>query len=343
MNRIAITMGDPAGIGPEIILKLYHRHHIYKKGFPVVIGDAAVLEYYKNLYLYNDLTVHPFCEWKDIEEYSCSDVQEKEIIVWDKRIVNIRDMVPGQVNAECGQAAYQYIEDGINLALEGKVSANVTAPICKQSLHEAGYNYPGHTEIYAEKTRTERYMMALFTSDLKVAHLTCHMALKDIFDYITPDRIRWGCELLWKTMRDMGIKNPKIGVCALNPHASENGMFGKEEKEIIIPVIQELQQKKMAVYGPVPADTIFARAKYGKYDIILALYHDQGHIAVKTLHFKKTKEYFAFSGVNVTLGLPIIRTSVDHGTAFDIVGKNCASEQSLHEAYQFALNMIPEI
>ncbi len=342
MKWIALTMGDPAGIGPEILLKLYDRHFLYERARPVVIGDSSVLEFYKNLHLYKDVSIRSFTEWEEVEKSVFSTQNSKEILVWDRHMVDIRDMRPGQVDAQCGKAAYQYIEDAIELALKGKVVANVTGPICKQSLHKAGYSYPGHTEIYAEKTGTTHYMMALFCKDLKVAHLTCHMALKDIFSYITVPGIQWACRLLHKTMQGLGIKNPRIGVCALNPHSSEKGRFGTEEEDVIIPALNELRKEKISVFGPVSADSIFARAKYGAFDIILALYHDQGHIAVKTLHFKKTEEFFAFSGVNVTLGLPIVRTSVDHGTAFDIVGKNKASEQSLYEAYKLALEMAPE-
>lgn len=339
MNYIAVTMGDPAGIGPEIILKFFDRHKVYGETIPVVIGDARVLEFYKNLYLFKELQIKAFKDWKDIEKYPPDRNFEKKILVWDIGSIDIQNLIPGESSKECGIAAYKYIINAIDLALAGKVVANVTAPICKHSLHEAGYSFPGHTEIYAQKTGTQRYMMALFTSTLKVAHLTCHMALKDVFSYITASNIQWACMLLHETMQKMGVFSPKIGVCALNPHASENGVFGQEEEEIIIPALKILREQKIRVYGPIPADTIFARAKYGQFDIILSLYHDQGHIAVKTLHFEKTAEYFAFSGVNVTLGLPIIRTSVDHGTAFDITGKNQASEQSLYEAYLLALNM----
>ncbi len=334
---IAITMGDPGGIGPEIILKVFKNHNMYEKSFPIVIGDKRILEFYKNLYLY-DVKLVPFSEVEEILENK-ENFSSKDIPILNMENVNLEEFVPSKILKTSGKASYEYIEKAIELALAGKVNANVTAPICKAALNIAGYDYPGHTEIYAQKTGVKRYLMTLFTDTIKVAHLTCHVALKDIFKYITEDNIMWAVELLHTTMKKMGIKKPCIGVCALNPHASENGLFGEEEKKIIIPAIEKLKKKKINVSGPFSADTIFAKAKYGKFDIILAMYHDQGHIAVKTLYYKKEKGGYSFEGVNITLGLPIIRTSVDHGTAFDIVGKNIASEKSLIDAYNLAVKL----
>lgn len=336
---IAITMGDPAGIGPEIILKAFLNDSLYEQAIPFVVGDLKILKFFHSLNAMKSLEFRTYDSFEKLE--ADKDLFEPGVLpVLDLDSVNIDTYRPSEISAQCGRAAFSYIETAIELALAGKVAANVSGPICKASLNNAGYNYPGHTEIYAEKTDSSRYLMTLFTDTIKVAHLTCHMSMREMFDYITIDNIEWAVELLYNTFVRMGVAKPRIGVCALNPHASEKGLFGNEEETIIRPAVVQLRKKGIGVSGPFPADTIFAKAKYGKFDIILAMYHDQGHIAVKTLNFEKSDIGFSFSGVNITLGLPIIRTSVDHGTAFDIVGKNVASEKSLLQAYDLACSLM---
>jgi len=243
----------------------------------------------------------------------------------------------GIISAGGGETAYRSIEQSIILALSNQVNAVVTAPVSKEALHLAGHPYPGHTEIFAELTNTKDYAMLLAAKGLNVMHVTTHMAMRDACDAITRNRVLLTIRLAALAMAQIGASG-SIAVAGLNAHSSENGLFGAEESRSIIPAINDAKAMGINVVGPVPADTVFVRAIGGEYSMVVAMYHDQGHIPVKMLGFTQGQKV-SFRGINCTIGLPIIRTSVDHGTAFDIAGKNIASEESLLDAIDMAVLM----
>jgi 4-hydroxythreonine-4-phosphate dehydrogenase len=252
-------------------------------------------------------------------------------------------IAPGQLSAEAGRLAFAAIEQSIRLAQAGEIDAIDTAPINKEALNKAGYAYAGHTEILTELTGSSGSCMLLAHGSLRVTHVSTHVALADAPKRVTPERLRRVFALTHEACLDLGIAKPRIGVCALNPHAGEGGLFGREDQDIVAPVIEEFRAKGIAIEGPIPGDTIYVKALAGQFDAVVAMYHDQGHVAVKTLGFAmdaKTGLMSSLSGVNVTLGLPIIRTSVDHGTAFDIAGQGIANAASMVEAIEFAAQMV---
>jgi 4-hydroxythreonine-4-phosphate dehydrogenase len=235
--------------------------------------------------------------------------------------------------------AFRAIEKGVRLAQSGRVGAIVTAPLNKEALNKAGFHYAGHTEMLAELTGVKGSVMLLAHGNMRVSHVTTHCALEEVPKRATPQRIRLVLDLTQKALRDLGIERPRIAVAALNPHAGEGGLFGMQDIEVTAPTIAQAVADGMDVTGPVPGDTVFVKLRAGQFDAVVAMYHDQGHIPVKLLGFHvdpATGKWDALSGVNVTLGLPVIRTSVDHGTAFDIAGKGIASERSLIEAIEYA-------
>ena len=250
----------------------------------------------------------------------------------------------GQVSAACGEAAFQYIVKAIDYAMAGRVAGVVTAPINKEALHLAGHLYSGHTEIFADYTHTPHYAMLLMSGRLRVIHCTTHVSMRKACDLITRERVG---EVIWladQAMRMMGLEHYTIGVAGLNAHCSENGLFGTEEAEAISPAIQDAQARGIPVEGPIPPDTVFVKALAGQYDVVVAMYHDQGHIPLKVVGFQldaATGRFTSLSGINTTIGLPILRTSVDHGTAFDKAGKNLANEASMVEALELAAQMAP--
>ncbi len=320
--RIGITMGCPAGIGPEIILKaLYKKKELLEYSF--VIGDIGVLNYTKdNLKI--DIEIAPI---KDSKQTIANKINVLPITQLD-----ISKLKLGSPNKTTGEASYKYIKKAIDLALSKEISAIVTAPISKIGLKYAGIDFPGHTEILAHFSQCSKYAMMLAGSRLKVVLVTIHCALKEVASLISQEKIVDLLILIDQSFRrDLGINNPRIAVCGLNPHAGESGMFGREEIEIIEPAIKRAQDIGINAKGPFPPDTLFYRAANGDFDVVLCQYHDQGLIPLKLLHFR--------DGVNVTLGLPFIRTSVDHGTAYDISGKNLADPTSLIEAIYMALDM----
>jgi len=332
--RLGLTMGDPAGIGPEIILKsleLLRERVAAGELAPVVVGTAScIADAARYLGLQVELTAEP------------------APAVWPKvRVIEAAAAAaptpPGKLSAEGGRLAFAAIERAVQLAMAGEIDAIVTAPINKEALNAAGYAYAGHTEILAELTGSKDSCMLLAHDRLMVSHVTTHVALAEVPRRITPERLRRVFELTHRALLDLGIARPRIGVCALNPHAGEGGLFGREDVDVILPVIEEFRARGMAFEGPVPGDTVFVKALGGQFDAVVAMFHDQGHVAVKTLGFAMdpaTGRMSALSGVNVTLGLPIIRTSVDHGTAFDIAGKGLANTQSMIEAIEFALRLV---
>ncbi len=317
---LAITMGDPSGVGPEIIALALEEDNFSRNS--LVIGDIDRLKV-------GARKAGSSTRYR-VAESACRAGSDRQVPVLQVGLVD--QSVPfGQLSAHSGECAYQCIIKAIDLAMEGAVDAVVTAPINKESLQLAGHIYPGHTEILAERTETEETVMMLAAGSMRVLHVTTHIPLSQVSRAISTERIVRVLELGDDALKKMGIKKPLFAVAGLNPHAGEGGIFGDEEELIIAPAVELAIDRGIMVEGPVPPDVVFLKMHRGKYDAIIAMYHDQGHIPLKLLAFE--------SGVNVSLGLPIIRTSVDHGTAFDIAGKGLADPGSLVEALRLAASM----
>lgn len=327
-KRIAITMGDPAGIGPEVIVKALTNREIYEKCIPVVIGDYEALR---------DAVHFSGLDLSLLEISEPADARGKHGTV---EFINLNYLKPGswkykENSALCGEAAFQYVIRGIAYAKEKAVSAVITAPISKESINLAGHLYSGHTEIFAEYTDTKDYAMLLASGSLRVIHVTTHCALIEACRLIREERVLKVIELADKACKMLGIEKPKIGVAGLNPHCSENGLFGTEEASEIIPAVHAAQNKGIDVQGPESPDTVFVKCKAGFYDIVVAMYHDQGHIPLKLNSFQwdvAEGRYSSVRGINTTIGLPIIRVSVDHGTAFGKAGEGRANADSMTDA-----------
>lgn len=332
---LAITMGDPAGIGPEIIVRALNHRETYEQCRPIVTGDAAIMRQAVQLLGY-DLQVNA------VNNVADARFQYGTIDVYDLQCVDLSTFEFGKVQPQCGNAAFQYIKKAIELAMAGEVDGTVTAPLNKEALNLAGHHYDGHTEIYATFTHTKKYAMMLADENIRVIHVSTHVPLRKACDLVKKERIIEVTELIHDACLQFGIEHPRIGIAGLNPHSSENGMFGWEEAQEIIPAVEELKARGFDVDGPVPPDSIFAKAKCGKYDGCVAMYHDQGHIPLKVCAFnwnKETGKMESAKGVNITLGLPIIRVSVDHGTAFDVAGKGIASEDAMILSIDYATRM----
>ncbi len=332
---LAITMGDPAGIGPEIIVKALNNKETYEKCHPLVTGDASVMEWaVRQLGTEQKINIiHSVGE--ALFEFGTIDV-------YDLQCVDMTVFEPGVVSPQCGNAAFVSIIKAIELAMADEVDGTVTAPLNKEALHKGGHNFDGHTEIYAHFTGTKKYAMLLADKFMRVIHVSTHVSLREACDRVKKDRIIEVTELINDACRQFGFENPHIGIAGLNPHASDNGLFGWEEEKEIIPAVNELKARGYNVDGPVPPDTLFAKARCGKYDGCVAMYHDQGHIPFKVVGFswnKETGKMDSAQGVNITLGLPIIRVSVDHGTAFDVAGKGIASEEAMLLSIDYATRM----
>ena len=332
---LAITMGDPAGIGPEIIVKALNNKETYEKCRPLVTGDASVMEWaVRQLGTEQKINIiHSVGE--ALFEFGTIDV-------YDLQCVDMTVFEPGVVSPQCGNAAFVSIIKAIELAMADEVDGTVTAPLNKEALHKGGHNFDGHTEIYAHFTGTKKYAMLLADKFMRVIHVSTHVSLREACDRVKKDRIIEVTELINDACRQFGFENPHIGIAGLNPHASDNGLFGWEEEKEIIPAVNELKARGYNVDGPVPPDTLFAKARCGKYDGCVAMYHDQGHIPFKVVGFswnKETGKMDSDQGVNITLGLPIIRVSVDHGTAFDVAGKGIASEEAMLLSIDYATRM----
>ncbi|EZH64767.1 4-hydroxythreonine-4-phosphate dehydrogenase [Bacillaceae bacterium JMAK1] len=324
MNKtvIGITMGDAAGVGPEIIVNALQRPEILEHCLPVVIGDLKAIE----------KAMKNIGTQLQFQRYHSGIQDTIEGIPFLDLNLLPNEWSLGKVSAACGNAAYHYVEKAVQLALNGDIDAICTAPLNKEALHLGGHVYPGHTEILATLTGTDDFSMMLSSPKLNVMHVTTHMGLIDAIQRITPERVLTTIELAHQTLKAMDISSPRIGVCGINPHAGENGLFGYgEEEEKIEPAIKKAKAVGINAVGPLPADTLFYLAQRGDYDAVIAMYHDQGHAPIKVLGID--------DGVNITIGLPIIRTSVDHGTAFDIAGKNLADEQSMVQALLTAITL----
>jgi 4-phospho-D-threonate 3-dehydrogenase / 4-phospho-D-erythronate 3-dehydrogenase len=330
-RHLAITMGDPAGIGPEIIVKACERlrDRLDQSDLRLlIIGSHRAFEQ-ANRQLGGGLAV-PQVGPDDVDWPSLSFLQADE---------ESSSITPGVLSADGGRFAYKAIEQGVRLALAKRVGGIVTAPLNKEALNKAGYHYPGHTEMLAELTGVRGSVMLLAHGNMRVSHVSTHVALQDVPARLTPERLRHVIDLTHRALLGLGKERPKIAVAALNPHAGEGGLFGRQDIEISAPTIAKAVADGLDVVGPIPGDTIFVKLRAGQYDAVVAMYHDQGHIPVKLLGFEvdpATGKWQELSGVNITLGLPIIRTSVDHGTAFDIAGKGIANERSMIEAIEYA-------
>lgn len=323
---VAITMGDASGIGPEIVMKALARADVYAICRPLVIGDAIRL--------------------REAGAIAGTGLEVAALIGpegarYARGTVDCIDLglIPaghpfGQLSPVSGEAAYRYIERATRLVEAGQADAICTAPLSKEALHAAGHKYPGHTELLAHLTGTPEVSMMLVAPKLRVIHVTTHIGLIDAIRKIEPGLVERVIARGRATLVKSGIAEPRIGVCGINPHAGENGLFGHgEEEEKIIPAVAACRAKGWKVDGPLPADTLFFRAARGDFDLVVAMYHDQGHGPVKVMGLE--------AGVNITIGLPVVRTSVDHGTAFDIAGKGIADEGSLVEALRQAVDLAP--
>lgn len=327
--HLAITMGDPAGIGPEIIARACEKlkDRIAAGSLKLlVVGDVAALR--RGETLVGTPAIPEVRENDGWPALACLQAGAPE-----------GEIKTGEIAAAGGRMAFLAIERSVKFAVAGRIHGLVTAPLNKEALNLAGYHYAGHTELLAELTGVKGSVMMLAHGNMNVSHVTTHVALEDVPKRVTPERIRRVIDLTNDAMRRLGKPRPKIAVAALNPHAGEGGLFGRQDIDVSKPTIAKAVADGLDVVGPVPGDTVFVKLRAGQYDAVIAMYHDQGHIPVKLLGFNvdpATGKWEALSGVNITLGLPIIRTSVDHGTAFDIAGKGIASETSLIEAIEYA-------
>ncbi len=324
---IAVTMGDPAGVGPEVCLQLLANEAVRDFATPVVFGDARLLaRCARQAGLITPKRIISEIEWPE----KCANVDEPAVL--DIFGFDAEDFTPGVVSARTGAAGYRYVEKSIAAALAGQVAAVATAPLNKEALRAAGVNYPGHTEIFAAKTGASRACMFQYSAEVRASFVTVHVGYHEVPVLLTPERILDVIELTADAMQRIRGTRPKLAVLGLNPHAGEHGLFGnREEEDIIIPAIEAARARGHAVEGPLPPDTAFIPAKRRATDAFICMYHDQGHIPLKALAFD--------TAVNTTLGLPIIRTSVDHGTACDIAWQGKASGSSLVEAVRLAAKM----
>ena len=324
-------MGDPAGIGPEIIVKAASRlrHRIEAGNLRLlVIGSNAALKSARAQFT-------PGLAIRAVRE----DDEGWPALAMLQAGPEGEPIRPGVLCADGGRFAFQAVERGVILARSGRVGGIVTAPLNKEALNKAGYHYPGHTEMLAELTGVSGSCMMLAHGNMRVSHVTTHIALEDVPQRATAERLNRVIDLTHDALVRLGLGRARIAVAALNPHAGEGGLFGRHDMDVAAPVIAAAVAAGRDVVGPIPGDTVFVKLRAGQYDAVIANYHDQGHIPVKLLGFEidpATGKWNDLSGVNITLGLPIIRTSVDHGTAFDIAGQGIANEQSLVEAIEYA-------
>ena len=317
---IAATMGDPAGIGPEILARTFAEADFREENHVVVVGDAKMLERAASL-LDLALRVNVVDRPEDarFEAGTVDVIPETELP---------EDLAFGKLDGRAGDAAFRYVERATRLAEDGRVAAIATAPLNKEAMHLAGHKYPGHTEILAELTGTKDYAMMLVTDELKVIHVSTHVALREAIERVRPERELAVIRLAHESLGKLGVERPRVAVAGLNPHAGENGLIGTEDAERIAPAVAAAVEEGIDASGPHPSDTVFARARKGEFDMVVVQYHDQGHIPIKLMGFD--------TGVNVTVGLPFFRTSVDHGTAFDIAGTGEADPASLRAAIDLA-------
>lgn len=320
---LALTMGDPAGVGPELCLRAMSEPSVLASCVPVLFGDAGVLAAQPRSAPFGGRIVS-LSEWKTLNSV-------EEPLLVDCQAMDAGQLRMGHLSAACGQAAYTYIEHAISAAMAARVAGVVTAPVNKQALRMGGVSYPGHTEIFTALSGARRSCMMLYSEELTVSMVTTHVGYGEVPLKLSEDRVRDVIELTADAMQRMRGQ-ARLGICGLNPHAGEHGLFGQHEEErFVLPAVLECRGRGITIDGPLPPDAAFTPAWRKRFDAIVTLYHDQGHIPFKMLSFE--------TGVNITLGLPIIRTSVDHGTAFDIAGKGVADPQSLHAAIHAAVRL----
>ncbi len=339
---IGITMGDPAGCGPEITIKALSDPEMYNRCKPLVVGDINVFD--------DSVRILEGCGYLEPGQIKLNKVNSVEqalfefgtIDVYHLDLIDMDQFEYGKLSAMCGDAAFKCVVKVIELAMDGKVDATVTNALNKEAINMAGHHYSGHTEIYAEYTHTAKYAMMLAHEDLRVVHVSTHVSLREACDRVKKARVLECIQLADEACRDLGVENPRVAVAGLNPHAGEDGMFGTEEIEEITPAIEEAKAEGINVEGPIPPDSLFSKARGGWYDICVVMYHDQGHIPLKVVGFvydREAKKWGAVAGVNITLGLPIIRVSVDHGTAFGHAGSGTQNELSLVNSIDNAILM----
>ena len=352
MNKpiLGLTMGDPFGNGPELSVKVLSEPKLYQRCRPFVIGDAASMEYaagaIRNAYGIHT-EIHPI---RRLEEARFS---PGSIDVYDLALIRPTD-IPGLPEDNKpfglgatplgGEASFQYVKTAVEMAVAGEVDATVTNALSKEALHMAGHPFSGHTEIYAHYTNTKKYAMMLTCDDFRIVHVSTHVSLRQACDLVKQPRILDVIRMAHQGCRALGIDSPKIAVAGLNPHCGENGLFGQEEREEIQPAIDAALSEGIFIpdQRPIPPDTVFSKALGGWYDVVVAMYHDQGHIPIKVKGFvynKEQKRWDAVAGVNITLGLPIIRTSVDHGTGFDLAGSGFSNPLSLTNAIDCSIRL----
>jgi len=332
---LGVTMGDPAGIGPEVAVKALASRRVYDICRPVIFGDAGVVRKAVEI-------AGVGVEVRHVAEVGQAGFERGTIEVLEVGKVDLGSVVAGKVSAAAGKAAFEAVRKVIEAALQGRVDGTVTGPINKESINRAGYEFAGHTEIYAHFTGTRDYAMMLVEGDLRIVHVSTHVALREACERVKKERIVKVIELADSACKKLGVESPRIGVAGLNPHASDGGLFGFEEKQEISPAVKAARSAGIDVEGPAPADTLFVKAKAGWYDVVVAMYHDQGHIPLKLAGFKwdaGRNAWESVGGVNITLGLPIVRTSVDHGTAFDIAGEGVACAESMILAIEYACRL----
>ena len=326
LPTIAITTGDPAGIGPEVVLKALADQDLLSTARWIVIGDAAIL----NTVGAQIGLEPPDCIVQSEGFARASGHRTAQVCLLDLNQLEPSQFTVGRLSATCGRAALEYVRAATQLCLNGQADAMVTAPLNKEAVSLTGQSFTGHTEFIADLSEAVESRMLLVNDRLRVIHVSTHRSLRSSCELDTPSILRT-IQLGHEALQSLGYPHPRIAVCGLNPHAGENGLFGTEDLEFIVPAIQSAQNMGLMCEGPFPADTIFIQAVRGAYDLVVAMYHDQGHVPMKLLDFENT--------INVSLGLPIIRTSVDHGTAFDIAGKNRADPSSMKAAMKLAVTM----
>ena len=338
---IGISVGDPSGIGPEITAKSLSNQEIYDICRPLVVSDFELMQEAVKIALAQTVSLRSL-ELNRVENPKEGKYEFGTIDVLDMRNVDMSKHAYKKVASAGGKASFEYIKKVIDLAMAGDIDATVTGPIHKESINLAGYHYSGHTEIYADFTNTKDYAMMLVHDNFRIVHVSTHVSLREACDLVKKERILKVIKLGHATLIRLGVENPRIAVVGLNPHAGEGGLFGDEEMEEIIPAIDAAKKENINVEGPFPPDTIFSRVRGGLYDLAVAMYHDQGHIAMKITGFTydaETNQWNTVAGVNMTLGLPIIRTSVDHGVAFGKAGEGRANPQSMLEAIKIAAQL----
>ena len=333
---LGITMGDPASIGPEITVKALARPEVYEWCRPMVVGDACMLEKAKKLVGHEEIAIHPISDVKDAL------FTPGTIDVYEMNLVNPETLPIGQVSAEAGEAAFQYVKKVIELADADEIDGTVTNALNKEAINVAGHHFSGHTEIYAHYTGTRKYCMMLAHQNMRVTHVSTHVSLREACNRVKKERVLDVIRMSDTACKDLGIEHPRVAVAGLNPHCGENGLFGDEEIKEIAPAIEAARAEGIDASGPFPPDSIFSKLRGGWYDIVVCMYHDQGHIPLKVVGFVYNREagkWDAVEGINVTLGLPIVRVSVDHGTAFDQAGTGMANELSLMNSIDYAARL----